>query len=135
VNLAQIKPVNENTYVGVIPSMEYFREDTINIHFRFWYPPDGNGELKPIDLTHDIKPMWYLCPYNQFQNPVVEKQMLVSAVNKNMATVRLTSKDTQYLDFIKYTHQPVLETLEDNPSKFIRAEGSIMFNPHINGNI
>jgi len=71
--------------------MEFFREDRIRISFRFWHPPDSSGNMFPIDLTDGIKPVWYLCPFRQYQNPVIIKDMLVDQTDKNLCSVLLNS--------------------------------------------
>ena len=126
---------NKNDYIYRIPIMEFYREDTINLFFRFWYTPNLYGEVLPIDLSLGVRPVWYLCPYRQYNNPVLIKNMIISAREKNLCSVALTSEDTRDLDYIKFSHQPIL-IMQDNPNmKYIRAEGDIILHPNIKQDI
>lgn len=116
----------QNVYVNQLPDLSFYQGDTITIPFQFDYD-DG----APIDLRK-AKMVWYLCPYRQYRNVILEKNGIVSASNYNICYINLSKSDTKDLDFIKYTHQPVLEVIDNGVMKpYRRAEGSIIFNPMI----
>lgn len=130
--------MTNNDYVLKIPDMTFFQGDTITIPFEFY---DGNG--MPIDLN-SLDIYWYLCPYGKPKSPVLildnktpnkegEIKIIVNERIKNLCYVNLSIEDTKNMNYVKYTHQPVLVVnTKTGLKRFIRAEGTIIFKPMIN---
>ena len=129
-----------NDYVLKIPDMTFFQGDTITIPFEFY---DGVG--RPIDLT-SLDVYWYLCPYGKPKSPVLildnktpnengEIKIVINERIKNLCYVNLSVDDTKNMNYVKYTHQPVIVVnTKTGLKRFIRAEGNITFKPMINSN-
>lgn len=129
-----------NEYVQQIDDLTFFQGDTVTIPFEFY-----DGENNPIDLNL-VDIYWNLCPYGEYRNPVLilsSKDLDPSGVPKitidelqpNKCFVNLSQDDTSSLDYIKYTHQPILILKNSRGTRrYIRAEGNIIFRPQIKEN-
>lgn len=132
--------LEENAYVKQIDDLTFFQGDTVTIPFEFY-----DGENNPIDLSL-VDIYWYLCPFGQYRTPVLilsSKDLDSSGVPKitidetqpNLCFVNLSQDDTGNLDYIKYTHQPILIFKNSRGTRrYIRAEGNIIFKPQIREN-
>lgn len=132
--------LEENAYVKQIDDLTFFQGDTVTIPFEFY-----DGENNPIDLSF-VDIYWYLCPFGQYRTPVLilsSKDLDSSGVPKitidetqpNLCFVNLSQDDTGNLDYIKYTHQPILIFKNSRGTRrYIRAEGNIIFKPQIREN-
>lgn len=132
--------LEENAYVKQIDDLTFFQGDTVTIPFEFY-----DGENNPIDLSF-VDIYWYLCPFGQYRTPVLilsSKDLDSSGVPKitidetqpNLCFVNLSQDDTGNLDYIKYTHQPILIFKNSRGTRrYIRAEGNIIFKPQIKEN-
>ena len=126
-----------NVYVTKIDNLEFFQGDTVTIPFEF---VDGDGN--PIDLRY-VDVYWYLCPYGQYRSPALvmnnktmddagNPQIEIDDIQHNICYVHLSYLDTRKLDYIKYSHQPVLILKNSlGTRRYIRAEGDIIFKPYI----
>ena len=126
-----------NVYVTKIDNLEFFQGDTVTIPFEF---VDGDGD--PIDLRY-VDVYWYLCPYGQYRSPALvmndktmdnvgNPQIEIDDIQHNICYVHLSYLDTRKLDYIKYSHQPVLILKNSlGTRRYIRAEGDIIFKPYI----
>lgn len=133
--------IDSNVYVTQIPDLVFFQGDTVTIPFVF---VDGDDE--PIDLRK-VDVFWYCCPYGRYQTPALtlsdkmededgNKKIVIPESRPNVCYVNLTHEDTKNLNFIKYSHQPVL-VLQNSygTRKYVRAEGNIIFKPQIQSSI
>lgn len=124
-------------YVSKIVDLEFFQGDTVTIPFEFF---DGNND--PIDLRR-VDVYWYLCPYGRYNVPSLilsdkvkdsqgVSEIVINEAQPNLCYVHLSYEQTQKLNFIKYTHQPVIILKNSNGTRrYIRAEGNIIFKPYI----
>ncbi|MCC8022613.1 MAG: hypothetical protein LIO46_02345 [Clostridiales bacterium] len=118
--------VQISDYAAHIKPLSCYKGDTITLLFEFFYE-DGT----PIDLTLNVRPFWYLCPFWEYDNPVLKKDMVISEVARNRASVLLYAEDTEDLDAIKYTQQPILQSVLQPQKYYRRSEGSIVFKENI----
>lgn len=128
---------NKNIYVSEIADLTFFQGDTVTIPFIFY---DGDNE--PIDL-HRVDVYWYLCPYGRYKTPALilsDKQLdamgipkiVINDAQPNLCYVNLSFEDTKKLNYVKYTHQPVIVLKNSRGTRrYIRAEGNIIFKPYI----
>ena len=127
----------DNIYVSQIVDLTFFQGDTITIPFLF---VDGDNE--PIDLRN-VDVYWYLCPYGRYKTPALildsktkdefgNTKIVINASQPNLCYVNLSYVDTKKLNYVKYTHQPVLVLKNSRGTRrYIRAEGNIIFKPYI----
>lgn len=127
-----------NEFVTKLSNLEFFQGDTIVIPFEFY-----DGKNNPIDLRY-VKIEWKLCPFGQYETPVLilsnentapngEKEIVVREVEPyNICYVNIPSEYTENLTDIKYTQQPSLVLERDGYTEYyIRAEGDILLKPMI----
>ena len=126
-----------NVYVSQIDDLTFFQGDTVTIPFEFY-----DGENTPIDL-HLVDVYWYCCPYGRYKTPALilsDKQkddlgvgkITIDELEPNICYVNLSYEDTRKLNYIKYTHQPVIVLKNSRGTRrYIRAEGNIIFKPYI----
>lgn len=117
-----------SAYVNTIDDMEFFQGDTVTIPFKFL---DSDGDV--IDLTGGDIMKWYLCPFGQFQAPVLElssenpDDIWVDPVT-SIAYVKLDDEKTGSLTYGKYVQQPVLfHNVGNSMKRYLRAQGNILF--------
>lgn len=136
--LEKIKADQFKSYSQRIDDIEFFQGDTITIPFQF---VDYDG--KPILLRPSPKSRtyvkWSLCPYGQYQNPLVELKSdpanssagdIVIDEDTNVAYIRLDDSITSNLVFGKYVQQIALyyDFMDGSPLKeFRRAQGFVVF--------
>lgn len=136
--LEKIKADQFKSYSQRIDDIEFFQGDTITIPFQF---VDYDGE--PITLRPSPKSRtyvkWSLCPYGQYQNPLVELKSdpanssagdIVIDEDTNVAYIRLDDSITSNLVFGKYVQQVALyyDFMDGSPLKeFRRAQGFVVF--------
>ena len=136
--LERIKTDQFKSYSQRIDDIEFFQGDTITIPFQF---VDYDGE--PITLRPSPKSRtyvkWSLCPYGQYQNPLVELKSdpanssagdIVIDEDTNVAYIRLDDSITSNLVFGKYVQQIALyyDFMDGSPLKeFRRAQGFVVF--------
>ena len=136
--LEKIKADQFKSYSQRIDDIEFFQGDTITIPFQF---VDYDGE--PIPLRPSPKSRtyvkWSLCPYGQYQNPLVELKSdpvnssagdIVIDEATNVAYIRLDDSITSNLVFGKYVQQVALyyDFMDGSPLKeFRRAQGFVVF--------
>lgn len=121
------------SYVSKIEDIEFFQGDTIVLPFQFL---DSDGKviaIRPSDYF-----VWYLCPYGNYDMPVLvldsrtDTDNIWRDTNLNVYYVKITNEQTKYLDYGKYTHQPVLfASSGTGVERFQRAEGTILLNRKI----
>lgn len=126
-----------NAYITKIEDLEFFQGDTVTIPFEFY---DRNGN--PIDLTK-VDVYWYLCPYGRYKTPALildsvtldtsgVPKITINESQPNLCYVNLSFEETKILNYVKYTHQPVLVLRNSRGTRrYIRAEGNIIFRPYI----
>lgn len=129
--------IEPSDYVSQIDDLTFFQGDTVTIPFEFY-----DGENNPIDLSL-VDIYWFLCPYGKYRNPVLilsskdldsggVPKITIDETEPNKCFVNLSQEDTGSLDYIKYTHQPILIFKNSRGSRrYIRAEGNIIFKPQI----
>ena len=108
---------------------ECIQGDTMSLYYEF-YDTEGN----PLDLRR-AKMYVILCPYGQYNNPVLTKEGIISSGTPNMCVVNLSKEDTMDLKDIKYNQQPVIVLGEDSDEESIReyrrAQGDFIMYPAI----
>lgn len=126
-----------SVYVQKIDDITFFQGDTVTIPFAFY---DGDNE--PIDLRK-VDVYWFLCPYGRYRTPALVlsdkkkdemgvAEIVINEAEPNLCYVNLSYEKTQKLEYIKYTHQPVLVLKNSRGTRrFIRAEGNLIFKPYI----
>lgn len=127
----------QNIYITKIQDLEFFQGDTVTIPFQF-----VDGGNNPIDLRK-VDVFWYCCPYGRYKTPTLIldsitidsdgiPKIIISDLQPSICYVNLSFEDTQKLNYVKYTHQPVLVLKNSRGTRrYIRAEGNIIFRPHI----
>lgn len=116
------------SYVSKIADIEFFQGDTIVLPFKFL---DSDGNVIPVRQSDYF--CWYLCPYGQYDMPVLvldsrtDTENIWRDTSLNIYYVKITINQTRYLDYGKYTHQPVLfANSGEAVERFQRAEGTII---------
>lgn len=116
------------SYVTKIADIEFFQGDTVVLPFRFM---DGNNRVIPIMASDYF--VWYLCPYGNYDMPVLQLDSRTDTDNiwydtaLNVYYVKITNEQTKYLDYGKYVQQPVLFAKSGSGvERFQRAEGTII---------
>lgn len=124
-------------YVSQIEDLVFFQGDTITIPFIFF-----DGDNNPIDLRK-VDVYWYCCPYGRYKTPTLilsDKQVdslgthkiIINESQPNLCYVNLSYEDTKKMNYVKYTHQPVIVLKNSRGTRrYIRAEGNIIFKPYI----
>lgn len=128
---------NDYLYIQQIDDLQFFQGDTVTIPFSF-----VNGNNQPIDLRY-YEVWWYLCPYGRYKSPTLVlnsvdlnefgiPEIIIDDGTPNICYVNLDDSLTKELDYVKYTHQPVVVLRRNNKvEKYLRAEGNILFKPEI----
>lgn len=130
------------TFYQQIDDIEFFQGDSITIPFQF---VGYNNEVIKLRKSNSSKTYvkWQLCPYGQFQSPLIELQSSTSnpsvgsvAIDtaKNIVYVTLSNSMTDSLVLGKYVQQVTLcyDFEDGNPVKeFRRAQGFIIFKQKI----
>lgn len=136
--LERIKTDQFKSYSQRIDDIEFFQGDTITIPFQFIDYNDEPIELRgsPNSKTY-VK--WFLCPYGQYQNPLVELKSdpanssagdIIIDEDTNIVYVNLNDSITNNLIYGKYVQQIVLyyDPLDGGDLKeFRRAQGFVNF--------
>lgn len=116
------------SYVSKIQDIEFFQGDTIVLPFKFIDSEGATLTIQPNDYF-----VWYLCPYGNYDMPVLildsryDTDNVWRDTSLNVYYVRITNEQTKYLDYGKYVHQPVLfANSGSGMERFQRAEGTIL---------
>lgn len=117
-----------SSYVTKIDDIEFFQGDTVVLPFKFL---DSNGNVIPVRQSDYF--CWYLCPYGNYDMPVLvldsrtDTENIWRDTSLNVYYVKITNEQTKYLDYGKYAHQPVLfASSGTGMERFQRAEGIIL---------
>lgn len=123
-------PYTSDSYYTKLDLLKMFVGDTLTIPYVFFYDEE---ETEPINLTDPgVEAIWNLCPYGQYDYPVLSKKMSVSLTNNNLATVALELSDTVNLNDNRYTFQPILRNVTPEKTReYIRYEGDALLFPRI----
>lgn len=136
--LEKIKTDQFKSYSQRIDDIEFFQGDTIIIPFQFVDYDEEPIVLRPSPESKTYV-KWSLCPYGQYQNPLVELKSdpanssagdIVIDEDTNIAYIRLDDSITSNLVFGKYVQQVVLyyDFMDGSPLKeFRRAQGFVVF--------
>ena len=140
--MERIESKQFNMFYQQIDDIEFFQGDTITIPFQFIDYNNDVIQLRKTDKSQTYV-KWLLCPYGQFQNPVIELKSSVTGVDNddividditNIAYVKLDSAKTRNLIYGKYIQQIILYyDFEDGAmqKEFRRAQGSVIFKQKI----
>lgn len=131
-----------NMFYQQIDDIEFFQGDTITIPFQFIDYNNDVIQLRKTDRSQTYV-KWLLCPYGQFQNPVIELKSSVTGTDNddvvidditNIVYVKLDSAKTRNLIYGKYVQQIILYyDFEDGKTQkeFRRAQGFVIFKQKI----
>ena len=140
--MQRIESKQFNMFYQQIDDIEFFQGDTITIPFQFIDYNNDVIQLRKTDRSQTYV-KWLLCPYGQFQNPVIELKSSVTGTNNdditidditNIAYVKLDSSKTRNLIYGKYVQQIILYyDFEDGSTQkeFRRAQGFVIFKQKI----
>lgn len=129
-------------YSQQIDDITFFQGDTITIPFQF---VDFNDDV--VILRKSTKSQtyvkWLLCPFGQYQNPLVELKSDLTNLpsndvyiddDTNIVYVHIDDSKTRGLIHGKYVQQIILYYDFENgnpPKEFRRAQGFVIFNEKI----
>lgn len=125
-------------YVQQIDDIDFFTGDTIIIPFQF-VDYDGDVIMLKRNGPNRTYVKWSLCPYGQYQNPLVELKSdpvnstagdITIDADTDVVYVKLDSSITSHLIYGKYVQQIVLyyDFGNGQPLKeFRRAQGFVIF--------